>query len=329
MASTQPQVFSDTANSFLIIRDSIKDKQPDINFDNMHKHIEGIVSHVIVYLLALGWNPTSIIEWHNPAGDKYIFSPGQAFPVMTLIFDILETYHALKAIDAQQHYHGASLNDTIAWHQSLTRNRYLKKQNRSSELALLETIQAAATWPIDRVHEIHQEVPNQCPLCQQEVDKWHSYWTCPCLQELEEEDISNSNYLIEKLQAALDSDQPVLESLWLRGLVTKAQITPKAEHNPLEEYPITIRHIDYTPPNQDPLEVQIQTPLNQFIREHLPTREELEHPEPTKTYHPPESDITKYFDYLNSLNNTQQEPQQALPLEDQLVFLSDTHDSQA
>lgn len=117
---------------------------------------------------------------------------------MTLIFDILESYHMLKAREVQHHYQGASLTNTIAWHQSLTRNRYLKKQNRAHELALLETIQAAASWPIDRVHEIHPEVPNQCPLCQQEIDNWHSCWTCPALLQIEEEDITYSSYLIEK-----------------------------------------------------------------------------------------------------------------------------------
>lgn len=75
MASTQPQVFADTANSFLRIRDSILQKQDNITFDHMHQHIEGLVSHVIVYLLALSWTPQAIIEWYNPQGDKYIFSP--------------------------------------------------------------------------------------------------------------------------------------------------------------------------------------------------------------------------------------------------------------
>jgi len=130
VAQTQPQVFADTANSFLLIKDSILQKQSTINFDNMHQHIEGLVSHVLVYLLALNWTPHSIMEWSNPLGDKYQFTPGQPFPVMTLIFDILDSYHALKAQDAQNHYQGASLNSTIAWHQSLQGNRYLKKQKR-------------------------------------------------------------------------------------------------------------------------------------------------------------------------------------------------------
>lgn len=130
MANTQPQVFADTANSFLLIRDHILAKQDNINFDNMHQHIEGMVSHVLVYLLALNWIPHSIIQWSNPKGDTYLFTPGEPFPIMTLIFDILHTYQNLKAQEAQKHYQGASLTNTIAWHQSLTRNRYLKKQKK-------------------------------------------------------------------------------------------------------------------------------------------------------------------------------------------------------
>jgi len=208
---------------------------------------------------------------------------------MTLIFDILDSYHFLKARDAQNHYQGASLTSTVAWHQSLTRNRYIKNQKRDHELALLETIQAAATWPIDRVHEeIHPEVPNQCPLCQQEVDKWHSCWTCPSLNmQIEDEDITNISYLVTKLQLALTNDQPVHESLWLRGLVTKEHITPSSNHNPLEEYPVTIRHKDYVPPTTGLFEVIAQLSLNQYLRQHLPKPTEAEHPEPSSIFHPP------------------------------------------
>jgi len=92
MANTQPQVFADTGNSFLLIKETILDKQDILTFGNMHKHIEGIISHVLVYLIALQWTPHSIIEWSNPLGDRYLFTPGQPFPVMTLIFDILDSY---------------------------------------------------------------------------------------------------------------------------------------------------------------------------------------------------------------------------------------------
>ena len=261
-------------------------KQDSIDFDNMHKHVEGLISHVLVYLLALNWTPHSIIEWSNPLGERYIFSPGQAFPVMTLIFDILDSFHFLKAKDAQKHYQGGSLTSTIDWQQSLTRNRYLKKQKRDQELALLETIQAAAAWPIDRVHDIHPEVPNQCPLCQQEVDKWHTCWTCPELLQLEDDDIQNSNYLVTQLQNAINNDQRIHESLWLRGLVTKEHITPSPNHNPLEEYPVTIRDKDYVPPVTGPLVVQPQLSLNQYLKEHFPKPPQEEPLEPSKYISP-------------------------------------------
>lgn len=134
MANTQPQVFADPANSFLLIKESILHKQGILTFDNMHKHIQGLISHVLVYLLALTWTPHSIIEWSNPLGDRYLFTPDQPFPVMTHIFNILDSYHHLKAQEAQNHYHSASLTNTVAWHQSLTRNRYLKNKKGTKSL---------------------------------------------------------------------------------------------------------------------------------------------------------------------------------------------------
>jgi len=206
---------------------------------------------------------------------------------MTLIFDILDTYHHLKAQEAQLHYQGASLTNPVAWHQSLTRNWYLKKQKRDQELALLETVQAAACWPIDRVHEIHPEVPNQCPLCQQEVDKWHTCWTCPNLLQIDDADIKDNNYLITQIQEALSNDQHLHESLWLRGLLTTEQITPSQNHNPLEEYSITVRHIEYIPSEASPTEVKPQPSLNRFLKQHLPKPAPLEPLDTPPAYNPP------------------------------------------
>lgn len=104
-------------------------------------------------------------------------------------------------------------------------------------------------------------VPKQCPLCQQEADKWHSCWTCPNLLQIEDEDISNSNYLVDELQVSLRDSQPILETLWLRGLVTKAQITQSSDHNPLEAYTVTIRHSDYIPPAAGHLDIRPQLSL--------------------------------------------------------------------
>lgn len=113
---------------------------------------------------------------------------------------------------------------------------------------------------------------------------------------------------------ALNSEQIVHESLWLRGLLTTEQITPSHTHGPLEDYPITIRHIEYQPPDTTPITIVPQPSLNQFLRLHLPKPKPIETLDTPPTYNPPETEITKYFDYLNTLNkvdtNAEQEPAQ-------------------
>jgi len=143
--------------------------------------------------------------------------------------------------------------------------------------------------------------------------------------------VRSKSAALQKKKNALTNNEAVLASLWLRGLVTKEQITPDSKHNPLEEYPVTIRHIDYIPPATAPAEVKPQLSLNQYLRQHIAKPSELQPLEPSSLYHPPETEITKYFDYLNSLNNPViQDTSDTLPLEQELNFHTDLEqDSQA
>jgi len=82
-----------------------------------------------------------------------------------------------------------------------TRNRSLKNKKKCAETAILETVQAGAAWPADRVAEQLLK-SNICPLCEQAVqprDIWHKYWTCPCIKEDESPFVKNSHHLVDDL----------------------------------------------------------------------------------------------------------------------------------
>ena len=67
------------------------------------------------------------------------------------------------------------------------------------DLAILETIQAGATWPIDRIVQAYN-IENTCPRCGQIPEsEWHEYWTCPFIDTIDSENITKSNHLKEKL----------------------------------------------------------------------------------------------------------------------------------
>lgn len=97
--------------------------------------------------------------------------PDEPFPVMVVIHDLLNSYHSCKAsTNAKTHYNGGSLGIQIARLTCLERNRYLKKKKTYQELALLETVQAGASWPIDRVYEAYPTTLNSRELIELERD---------------------------------------------------------------------------------------------------------------------------------------------------------------
>ena len=67
---------------------------------------------------------------------------------------------------------------------------------------MLETVQAGAAWPTDRVSEALLK-SNMWPLCNTAVeDIWHKYWTCSHLDQCEHQAIKDS----DKLKDLIDNE---------------------------------------------------------------------------------------------------------------------------
>ena len=85
----------------------------------------------------------------------------------------------------------------------------------------LETIQCAATWPNAKVSSIHPEVHPRCCFCGELDDDLHAYWTCPRHEQSVEEDITNSQSLIQ-LAITEAATWPVF---WFRGIVPSEAVS--------------------------------------------------------------------------------------------------------
>jgi len=162
---------------------------------------DGIAAHITVILYSLQWKPIQYDTWEDPQGNTWQLHADfdRPFPMMTVIHAIIDSYHEYMAPNAAKHFDGASITGAIAWETTLAHNQTLKKKKKFPELAILETIQAGACWPCNRVNDVLDK-DTTCALCgQQYTDQWHTYWTCPSLQESEDEAITKSQKLIAEL----------------------------------------------------------------------------------------------------------------------------------
>lgn len=140
---------------------------------------------------------------------------------MDVIKAITASFHAIKSDHARSHFHGGSIHDTVAWDMTLTKNRALKHKHKYPELAIPETIQAGASWPVDRVaDDLHKE--HTCHLCEQGVtnDPFHTFWTCPKRCNSEEEAIIDSNYMKEEITT------DIMIHFYNRALVVEDDLLP-------------------------------------------------------------------------------------------------------
>lgn len=144
-------------------------------------------------------NPISPTRWEDPDLQIWELTKEEDFPIpiMQIVYKLTYSYHSLQFLECRNHYDGCSLSTNICWEKVLTRSKALKDKHLYLDLAILETVQAGASWPIDRVAQ-QLEKENVCPLCgQTDVDKWHKYWTCPKILEAasNEKAIENSAHL--------------------------------------------------------------------------------------------------------------------------------------
>ena len=80
----------------------------------------------------------------------------------------------------------------------------------------METVICDGTWPAARVHEIKPEVSPGCPRCgHPNEDVLHTFWTCPCNNNIEDETVQNIQYLIEN---AIEQHN-IFPCIWLRAML--------------------------------------------------------------------------------------------------------------
>lgn len=154
--------------------------------------------------------------------------------MMTVIHAVIDSYNEYMVPNIAKHFEGNSITGAIDWECTLAKNKTLKSKKRFPGLAILETIQAGACWPCNRVNAVLDK-DTTCPLCEQAyTDEWHTYWTCPALANTEEEAINKSQHLIIEL-----STNQI--AYYNRALIQKHQLEPGELCNPLDDYTLQIK----------------------------------------------------------------------------------------
>lgn len=141
---------------------------------------EGIAAHITVILFSLKWNPVQYDTWEDPPGNTWKLQAeyDKPFPMMTVIHAILESYHEYMSTKAARHCDGGSITGAISWETTPAHNHTRKNKKKLPELAILETIQAGASWPHSRVNSVLDK-DSTCPRCiQAYTGCWHTFWTC-------------------------------------------------------------------------------------------------------------------------------------------------------
>jgi len=229
-------------------------KEPSCQ-NSLHK-VEGVVSQIIVFLYCLKWKPHKYNEWEDPDGHLWTICKDQLVPtpLSEIIQTIVKSYHNSKLAEVQKHYDGESITSPICWDKVTAINKSLRSKKKYTEAVILETIQAGAAWPIDKVAQLQLQEDNLCPLCGSLVtDKWHKYWTCPHLANCEHEAITASNHMLQWLT---DENTALLN----RAIVCDHQFIAPEGFTPLEEYTLFSEPINPTPINHNNIQQVPKSP---------------------------------------------------------------------
>ena len=209
--------------------------------------VNGLMSSIIYLLLTFGWQPTSLLIWTDPQNATWHLEVGKPAPLSVIIDNIMSCFHAQQAVKATLHRNGAGLLTGADWDITLAPLRSTPKKDSDGDKqpldsmkyhprrkAALETLMAAATWPLQRVHEAYPHIQPFCK-CGQIEDDFHCLWLCYLLTNLEHKeatDIHDTQNLIP--QARLEVHQ--YPCYWLRGIMPKEFTTPEHQFAPTEDH---------------------------------------------------------------------------------------------
>ncbi len=176
--------------------------------------VKGIMSNLIYLLLQAKWDPVSFRLWREPDGSEWAIA-GEIISADAVAAALIRSFLRLDLKTASAHYNGFGIQDGIDYHNTMNVTRGLSPTSYPYKCAL-ETILAAATWPAERIHEIHPDVDPICPRCGQAVESaLHCFWTCPCNAQSEDDEVASTQALIPAAIAKAED----LPCLWLRGIL--------------------------------------------------------------------------------------------------------------
>ena len=205
-----------------------------LNEDNHEKHIHGIMTNLISLLLKAKWTPKNMLCWIAANGDTWVMSGTEVAPDVVAAA-INKDLFSIELERAAQHYNGKGLGDGIHYDATVAVMRNLKP-NQYNIRCLLETIISGATWPAQRIHELHADFPGICPRCGREPETaLHCYWTCAANSNIQEAAVQDSQDLVNTAREKSD-DNPCL---WLRGILPKRFVSIPLEESPVKTSTIT------------------------------------------------------------------------------------------
>ncbi len=153
---------------------------------------------------------------------------------------ICKAHFNKELVRASAHFDGKGLQDGIEYNGTMSLLRNCK--DLYSFKCTLETIMAAGSWPMDRVHQHMTTTDPICKRCGNAMDTTlHCYWQCPANGLLEDPAVTSTQVLCPAAEAG-STDVPCL---WLRGILPLRFTTLKQENLPPRDVYTT--HINNTP----------------------------------------------------------------------------------
>ncbi len=135
--------------------------------------------------------------------------------------------HAADGWQSKGLQSGLDAEATLAWHGKLQKN------GKHSEAGVLETLLCGGWWSPSRIKQMRRGPSTPCLLCGQlDTGDLHTYWTCLFHGESEDEDIKDTQYLV---QAATEGSVEFLY-LWLRGCLPVCMVEVRTPVSEIESF---------------------------------------------------------------------------------------------
>jgi len=85
------------------------------DFKSGLNNVTGLVSHIMVYLQALGWKPEAFNQWTDPEGNILFINVLNYTPcsLTTLIHSLIDSFHTGQNLLMSKHYGSESITSEV------------------------------------------------------------------------------------------------------------------------------------------------------------------------------------------------------------------------